>query len=156
MKTVTHVESYVKISRCVENVYVRHVENHIENHVEVPKKTPSHFMARVEIERQISFFSFGFAHVSEVRHMLKNIVIQQDQMIKTLKEQQSSAYQCEIRSNLMIYGLDQAGDENHESLKSAVETFFKEKMEIEETIEISDVYRIGKAVPPTVMVEVFQ
>ena len=33
-----HVESYVKISRCVENVYVRHVENHIENHVEVQKK----------------------------------------------------------------------------------------------------------------------
>ena len=25
-----HVESYVKISRCVENVYVRHVENHVE------------------------------------------------------------------------------------------------------------------------------
>ena len=35
LKTVTHVESYVKISRCVENVYVRHVENHIENRVEV-------------------------------------------------------------------------------------------------------------------------
>ena len=55
-----HVESYVKISRCVENVYVRCVENHIENRVEVQKKTPSHFTARVEIERQISFFSFGF------------------------------------------------------------------------------------------------
>ena len=39
LKTVTHVESYVKISRCVENVYVRHVENHIENRVEVRKKT---------------------------------------------------------------------------------------------------------------------
>ena len=33
------------------------------------KKTPSHFMARVEIERQISFFSFGFARVTEVRHI---------------------------------------------------------------------------------------
>ena len=33
------------------------------------KKTPSHFTARVEIERQISFFSFGFARVSEVRHI---------------------------------------------------------------------------------------
>ena len=38
LKTVTHVESHVKTSRCVENVYVRHVENHIENHVEVWKK----------------------------------------------------------------------------------------------------------------------
>ena len=35
---LTHVESYVKISRCVENVYVRHVKNHIENRVEVWKK----------------------------------------------------------------------------------------------------------------------
>ena len=69
LKTVMHVESFVKISRCVENVYVRRVENHIENCVEVQKKTPSHFMARVEIERQISFFSFGFACISEVRHM---------------------------------------------------------------------------------------
>ena len=33
------------------------------------KKTPSHFTACVEIERQISFFSFGFARVTEVRHM---------------------------------------------------------------------------------------
>ena len=33
------------------------------------EKTPSHFMARVEIERQISFFSFGFARVTEVRHI---------------------------------------------------------------------------------------
>ena len=69
LKTVMHVESYVKISRCVENVYVRRVENHIENRVEVLKKTPSHFTARVEIEWQISFFSFGFARVSEVRHI---------------------------------------------------------------------------------------
>ena len=69
LKTVTHVESYVKISRCVENVYVRHVENHIENCAGSTKKTPSHFMAHVEIERQISFFSFSFARVTEVRHM---------------------------------------------------------------------------------------
>ena len=69
LKTVTHVESYVKISRCVENVYVRYVENHIENRVEVEKKTPSHFTARVEIEQQISFFSFDFTNVTEVRHI---------------------------------------------------------------------------------------
>ena len=33
------------------------------------KKTPSRFTARVEIEQQISFFSFGFARVGEVRHI---------------------------------------------------------------------------------------
>ena len=74
LKTVTHVESYVKISGCVENVYVRRVENHIENHVEIRKKTPSHFTARVEIEWQISFFSFGFARVTEVRLTFSHIL----------------------------------------------------------------------------------
>ena len=64
-----HVESYVKISSCVENVYVRHVENHIEN-----RETPSHFRAYVQIERQISFFSSGFARVTEVRHIYKGIL----------------------------------------------------------------------------------
>ena len=33
------------------------------------EKNTSHFTAHVEIEWQISFFSFGFARVSEVRHM---------------------------------------------------------------------------------------
>ena len=33
------------------------------------EKRPSHFMAHVEIEWQISFFSFGFAPVTEVRHI---------------------------------------------------------------------------------------
>ena len=34
------------------------------------KKTPSHFTAHVEIEWQIPFFSFGFARVTEVRHII--------------------------------------------------------------------------------------
>ena len=38
------------------------------------EKTPSHFTARVEIERQISFFSFGFARISEVRHICYFVV----------------------------------------------------------------------------------
>ena len=31
-------------------------------------------MACVEIERQILFFSFGFARVTEVRHILKRLI----------------------------------------------------------------------------------
>ena len=37
LQNVMHVETYVKISRCVENVYVKHVENRVENRVEVRK-----------------------------------------------------------------------------------------------------------------------
>ena len=39
------------------------------------KKTPSHCTARVEIEWQISFFSFGFARVTEVRPYICNLLI---------------------------------------------------------------------------------
>ena len=39
------------------------------------KKTPSHFMSCVEIEWQISFFPFGFAHVTEVRHVVISVKI---------------------------------------------------------------------------------
>ena len=35
------------------------------------EKRPSHFTVCVEIEQQISFFSFHFSHVSDVRHMTK-------------------------------------------------------------------------------------
>ena len=37
LKTVMQVENYVEIWRCVENVYVRHVENRVENFVEIRK-----------------------------------------------------------------------------------------------------------------------
>ena len=49
-----HVENYIEISRCVENVYVRHVENRVENCVEIQKKPPSQFTVRVEIKWQRS------------------------------------------------------------------------------------------------------
>ena len=60
LKTVTHVESYVKISRCVENVYVRHVENHIENHVEVRKKHHHTLQHVLKLSGRFRFFSLRF------------------------------------------------------------------------------------------------
>ena len=57
LKTVTHVESYVEISRCVENVYVRHVENHIENRVEVWKKHHHTLWHVLELSSRFHFSS---------------------------------------------------------------------------------------------------
>ena len=64
-----HAESHVKTSRHVENVYVRHVENHIENHAEVRKKDHHTLWHVSKLSGRFSFFSFGFARVTEVRHM---------------------------------------------------------------------------------------
>ena len=52
------------------------------------KKTPSHFTARVEIEQQISFFSFGFARVTEVRHIhiWLNFRLHEDRVVSLLSD----------------------------------------------------------------------
>ena len=69
LKTVTHVESYVEVSRCVENVYVRHVENHIENCVEVWKKYHHTLWHVLKLCGRFLFSSLIFTHFSNVRHM---------------------------------------------------------------------------------------
>ena len=76
LKTVMHVENYVEISRCVENVYVRHVENRVENCVEI-WKNHHHTLRCVlklsgrgpKIRRQTARFDSEFTCVSEVRHI---------------------------------------------------------------------------------------
>ena len=71
-----HVENYVEISSCVENVYVRHVENRVENCVEIRKN--HHHTLRcmlklsgrgLKIRRQTARFDSEFTRVSEVRHI---------------------------------------------------------------------------------------
>ena len=75
-----YVENYIEISRCVENVYVRHVENHVENCVEncVEIRKNHHHTLRcvlklsgrgLKIRRQTARFDSEFTRVSEVRHM---------------------------------------------------------------------------------------
>ena len=76
LKTVMHVENYVKISRCVENVYVRHVENRVENCVEIRKNHHHTLQCMLtlsgrgpKIRRQTARFDSEFTRVSKVRHM---------------------------------------------------------------------------------------
>ena len=76
LKTVMHVENYIEISRCVENVYVRHVENRVENCVEIQKN--HHYTLRCvlklsgrgpKIRQQTTSFKSEFTRVTEVRHI---------------------------------------------------------------------------------------
>ena len=64
LKTVKHVESHVKTSRCVENVYVRHVENHIENRVEVRKK---HYHTLRHVLKLSGIFRFSSSVLHELQ-----------------------------------------------------------------------------------------
>ena len=57
LKTVVLVESYVEISRCIENVYVRHVENHIENRVEVWRKHHHNLWHMLKLSSRFHFSS---------------------------------------------------------------------------------------------------
>ena len=72
LKTVMHVENYVEISRCVENVYVRHVENCVEirkNHHHTLRCMLKLSGRGPKIRRQTARFDSEFTCVSEVRHI---------------------------------------------------------------------------------------
>ena len=80
LKIVMHIESYVKISRCVENVYVRYVENHIENRVEVWKKHHHTLRHVLKFSGRFRFSSFDFARVTEVGHIYLFITARKNTM----------------------------------------------------------------------------
>ena len=56
LKTVKHVENYVKISRCDEMFMLGMLKTMLKTMLKY-RKTPSHFTARVEIKWQIHFSS---------------------------------------------------------------------------------------------------
>ena len=75
LKTVMHVESYVKISSVLKMFMLGMLKPYWKPCWST-KKAASYFTAHAEIELQISFFSFGFARVTEVRHIYVGIFIQ--------------------------------------------------------------------------------
>ena len=74
-----HVENYTTISRCVENVYVRHVENRVEI-----RKNHHHSLQCVlklsgrgpKIRRQTTRLESEFTRVTEVRHIDLSDILQ--------------------------------------------------------------------------------
>ena len=71
-----HVENYIEISRCVENVYVLHVENRVENCVEIQKNHCHSLRCMLKLSgrgpkiiRQTTRLESEFARVTEVRHI---------------------------------------------------------------------------------------
>ena len=72
LKTVMHVENYIEISRCVENIYVRHVENCVEiwkNHHHSLRCVLKLSGRGPKIRWQTRRFDSEFTCVTEVRHM---------------------------------------------------------------------------------------
>ena len=86
-----HVENYVEISRCVENVYVRHVENRVENCVEI-RENHHHTLRCVlklsgrgpKIRWQTARFDSEFTRVGEVRHMVSLISYMQKTILSLI------------------------------------------------------------------------
>ena len=76
-------------------------------------------------------------------NLLTNIVIRQDERIKMLEEKMTNNYVKEIRPNLLIHGILEDKDEDHDKLRGLVSDFFKVKMEITEEINIKKVRRLG-------------
>ena len=75
---------------------------------------------------------------------LTNVIIKQEERIESLEKKLTVIRARELRPNLIISGLVFKDQETREKLKELVITFFREKMEIEDTIEIDDVEQIGE------------
>ena len=76
-----------------------------------------------------------------------NIVIKQDQKIQELQNKVEAARDRECKTNIIIHGLVEEKDgesESYSKLEKKIVVFFKEKMEIEEDIDILDAYRKGR------------
>ena len=96
-----HVENYIEISRCVENVYVRHVENRVENCVEI-QKNHRHSLRCVlklsgrgpKIRQQTTRLESKFACVTEVRHMHLSYIDTTNEMTFLLSTLEFSLADC--------------------------------------------------------------
>ena len=75
--------------------------------------------------------------------LLTGIVINQDEKIKMLEKRVTVAYQHELKPNMLIYGLIEKNEESSKDLFTIVKSFFKDKMEIEQVIEVMDAFCLG-------------
>ena len=85
--------------------------------------------------------------------LLMNIVIRQDERIKTLEGKQTAAFEREIRPNLRISGIVEKKEETRQQLFEEVTSFFKNTMQIEEEIGLADAYRVGAGNTRSVVVK---
>ena len=72
--------------------------------------------------------------------LLSNMVIKQDEKIKSLETKLNGVLQRESKANLVVFGIDEVLDETKESLIQNAQNFFKNEMEIEEDITVIDAY----------------
>ena len=75
--------------------------------------------------------------------MLMNMMIHQEEWLEVLDSRVTAAFQRELKQNIIILGILEKIDETRKELIGALNTFFTETMEIEETIEIQDAFRMG-------------
>ena len=85
--------------------------------------------------------------------LLKNMVINQDEKIKFLESKVTAAYEREIKPNMIIHGILEIAEEDRDKLLTLVKDFFKDTMEIQQTIEVTDVYCLGEGKEQSIMIK---
>ena len=85
--------------------------------------------------------------------LLKNMVINQEEKIKFLENKVTAAYEREIKSNMIIHGILEVAEETHDKLLELVSGFFAETMLIQQTITLTDAYRMGEGKGRSIMIK---
>ena len=77
-------------------------------------------------------------------NLMANMLINQEEKLQNLEHRVTSSYMREIKPNLIVHGILEDKEEDRSTLVEKTKSFFKEKMEITETIEICDAFRMGQ------------
>ena len=76
--------------------------------------------------------------------LLINMIINLEEKVQVLESRVTAAYKRELKPNIIIHGIPETKDESKEEALEKVDSFFKTVMEIPESIEVNDIFRIGQ------------
>ena len=86
-------------------------------------------------------------------NLMTNMIINQEERLDTMERRMTMAYQREIKPNLVIHGLIEKKDEQRDELEALIKNFFKTTMEIEQSIELNDWFRMGQGKTRSVLIK---
>ena len=97
-----------------------------------------------DVENKLQVFDVCDGDNNFRLRLLTDVVIKQDAIIKELEKKIDRINARETKCNLIVKGIMENRDETGAKLVEVMQKFFKEKLQIEQEIEMQDVYRIGQ------------
>ena len=100
--------------------------------------------SQVSIGTRLNQLESSVESISTRLDLIGNMIIKQEEASEVLEDTVKGIKRSKTRPNLVVRGLVETLSENVEKTAEIVKEFFKNEMEISESIEIKKAYRLGK------------